>query len=239
MDNSVYVALSKQTGLRSHMELIANNIANTNTTGYQAEKMLFRSFLEDDIRGDTAYVQDYATVRDTRPGFFEQTGSQLDFAINGPGYFAIETPQGLAYTKSGSFTIDTDGALATADGHKVLDDAGAPIEFEQDDAVITVYASGRMEVDGEERSALGVYHFSNEQRMTRTAGNLFVSNENPRINEGESLVAQGVLEKSNVQSILEMTDMITVQRSYTGVAKFIDTMYELQENSVRTLSRQA
>ena len=243
MDNSIYVALSKQVAAKRHLNVIANNIANANTAGFKGESMVFNDYLVRDVQDDTAFVNDISTVHNFTQGPAEVTENQLDFTINGQGFFAVQTPEGERYTRSGNFMIDTEGALSTQHGYKVLDDAGALIEFEEDDQQIVVYADGRMEVDGEERGNLGLFQFENQQKLQRLPGGLFASDElaipnNPE-SEDAATIAQGVLEKSNVQSVIEVTNLIEVQRDFISAAKFINDLYELQDNAVRTISRQA
>src|SRR5690348_6939970 len=109
--------------------------------------------------------------------------------------FAVQTSQGEVCTRSGSLVREEDGAIATAQGYKVLDSAGSPIEFEDTDVNIRVYADGRMEVDGEQRSSIGVFEFLNPQGLRNVAGNLFSSSETPAQSD-KAKILQGVLEKS-------------------------------------------
>lgn len=239
MDNSVYVALSKQIGTARQLNVVANNIANINTTGFKAEQMVFQSYLVDDAQNrQTAYAQDISTVRDTSQGSLEQTDNPLDLAIQGNGYFAIQTDQGVRYSRAGNFTINQNAQLSTQDGNPVLDDSQSPIEFEETDVQIEVFGDGRLLVDGEERSTVGVFQFDNEHGMESVGNGLFESEEIPLINEGEAKLAQGMIENSNVISVKQITEMIQLQRRYTGSAKFINNMYELQETAIRQLARQ-
>ncbi len=240
MNNAIYVALSRQTGVGRQLSVVANNLANSNTVGYHGDQLLFKSHLVPDAGGrDTAYVEDVATIRNTSQGRLEYTGSPLDLAINGPGYFAITGPVGNAYTRAGNFVLDNEGSLTTMDGYKVQDDGGAQIDFQEDDREIVIFGDGRIEVDGEERSQLGFYQFEDEQQIKRIGDNLYTALEAPAPNEGEGRIAQGMVEKSNVTPVTEITNLIELQRAYTGNAKFISDMYELQEDAIRKLSQQA
>src|SRR4051812_9350277 len=107
MDNNIYIMLSRQMTLFRDMDVTANNIANTNTTGYSAEHILFSSYLTKDVnRGDRnsmAFAHDVSTYRDTESGPMKVTGNDLDMAIQGDGYFTVETPLGTRYTRAGNF----------------------------------------------------------------------------------------------------------------------------------------
>ena len=135
MENTLFVALSRQVTLRRQMDVVANNIANMNTTGFKGEKMMFvehlvRSKSDENKLGDTLnYVRDIATVRDTTKGNISQTGNPLDLAITKEGYFAIETATGEQYTRNGRFQLDATGQLVNQSGHSVLSSTGQPFFF--------------------------------------------------------------------------------------------------------------
>lgn len=237
MDNSIYVALSKQTVAGRHMEVIANNIANASTAGYKGESMFFHQYMVDGPNGKTNFVEDLSTYRDMSQGNLQRTGNPMDIAIQGEGFFAITTPQGERYTRAGNFTINDQGELSTMDGYQVLDDANQPITFEDTDDKVTFYANGKIEVDGEERGAVGVYQFTSNKVLQKESGNLFSSTEVPVLNESPKIV-QGMLEDSNVKPIVEMTNLIDVQRDFERSAKFITTLYDMQENAIRTVAKE-
>lgn len=240
MNNAIYVALSRQTAVERQLTVVAGNLANANTVGYNSDQLLFKTHLVADANNrTTAYVEDVATIRSTVQGRLEYTGNPLDLAINGKGYFGVSGPTGTAYTRAGNFVIDSEGSLATIDGYKVQDEAGAQIDFQEDDREIKIFGDGRIEVDGEERGNVGFFQFADEQKLKRLGGNLYLSSVAPTQNEGEGLMVQGMLEKSNVNPVMEITSLIQLQRNYTGAAKFIADLYELQETAVRKLSQQS
>ena len=236
MDNSVYVALSKQVATERQLGMLAHNLANASTTGYKAGSIMFSEYLVNDGKGKTSYALDYGVGRDTSQGGLESTGNPLDIAIQGDGYFAVRTPEGERYTRAGNFTINQQGQLATMDNYLVLDNAGQPIEFQEQDETITFFTDGRMEVDGEERTTIGVYKFEDERQLKYVSGNLYESAEAPVVAE-DPRVAQGMIEQSNVKPILEITKLITTQRSFTSSNKFISDMYDMQDNAIRTIGK--
>ncbi len=237
MDNSIYIALSRQTALFREINLVANNISNVDTTGYQAEKMLFTKYMVDDgNRNKMAFTQDIASYRDTAGGPLRVTGNALDVAISGSGFFQVETPQGRRYTRAGNFQMDGNGTLITAEGHPVLDDGGQPVEFAPEDREIAVHENGAVVVDGEERAVLGVVEFENPQAMTQVGGALFATDQEP-VESDESRVLHGVLEKSNVVGVSEIVRMVELQRSVASTAKFIEVMYDLQRKTNNTYAQ--
>jgi flagellar basal-body rod protein FlgF len=239
MNNAIYVALSRQTGVGRQLSVVANNLANSNTVGFHGDQLLFKSHLTPDAGGrTTAFVEDVATIRNTSQGRLEYTGNPLDLAVNGPGYFAVSGPNGNAYTRAGNFVLDSEGSLSTIDGYKVQDDGGSQIDFQEDDREIVIFGDGRIEVDGEERGQIGFYQFADEQKLKRLGGNLYGALIAPIPNEGEGRIAQGMIEKSNIAPVTEITNLIQLQRAYTSTAKFISDMYELQETAIRKLAQQ-
>lgn len=239
MDNGIYIALSRQMGLFREMDVTANNIANADTTGYTAEKMMFEDYLVKGGEGPKlAFVNDVSSYRDTREGAMKVTGNPLDVAIQGPGYFMVQTPLGERYTRAGNFQIDVDGTLVTPDGYPVLDDAGQPIIFAPEDQEITIGEAGNLKVNGEERGNLGVVEFDNPQMLERLNSTLFRS-DIPGNPPAESRVLHGVLEGSNVQPVLELTRMIQVSRSVGSTQKLIESQYELQRKASNTWAQNA
>jgi len=219
MDNSIYIALSKQSAAENQLDVIANNIANANTAGYKSEAMAFSTHLQKSGKENLAYTKQAGMIRNYSQGALERTGNPLDLAIQGEGYFGVQTPQGERYTRSGNFSLNDQGDLVNSDGYAVIDQAGQTIQFQPEDRQIKIYADGRVEVDGEERSTIGVYKV-NVNGLSK-----------------EARIAQGMLENSNVNSVLEMTKMLSVQRDYDRTAKFINSIYDLQESAIRTMGR--
>jgi len=241
MDNGIYIMLSRQLALFRDMQVTANNVANTNTTGFNAEHMLFTDYLAKDIsQGKTnnmAFANDISTYRNTQNGPMMVTGNSLDFAIQGSGYFSVETPLGVRYTRAGNFQLDGEGKLITPEGYAVLDNAGQQILFPEDTTDIEIGETGTLKVNGEEFSSLGIYSFENEQMLERLDGRLYRSEITPAAAENVR-VLQGTLENANVEPVKEMTHMIDVSRSVSSTAKFIETMYDLQRKASNIWAQQ-
>jgi len=237
LDNSVYSALSKQVGQFREMDVISNNIANSNTTAYRGENLPFRSHLEfqGKNRDKLAMAQDYATYTDTSVGSAKVTGNQLDFMINGEGYFAVETPAGTRYTRSGNFQVDASGTLVTADGYPVIS-GGDKIQFQENDTIVEMRGDGTLIANGEERGQLQVVTFPSDQLMERVGNNMYNTNQPPTVKDKPQL-AQGVLEASNVKPIIEMTRMMKLSRSVDLTSQMIEDSYELQRHAMSTLSK--
>lgn len=240
MDNGIYIALSRQNALFRDMEVTANNLANATTSGYNAEKLLFENYLVKDNRRRDAYANDVTSYRDTSSGSIKTTGNPFDLAINGPGYFLVETPFGTRYTKNGNFQIDRDGTLVTAQGFAVLSNDQSRITIPTNATRVVINGVGNIDVDGNSVGQVGLVEFNNEQRMERLGNSLFSTTE-PATPATRARIGQGAIESSNVSSISELIRVQEISRSVGSTAKFIETMYDLQRkvSSVYTKQTQA
>lgn len=240
MDNGIYIALSRQVSLFHDMAVTANNIANVNTAGYQTENPLFEKFLvHDRTRERMAFTHDVATWRDTQEGPFQITGNDLDVALQGNGYFMIETPLGERYTRAGQFQVTADGTLVTPQGNPVLDDAGQRIQFDEDARQIVIGEAGNISVNGAEVAVLGIAQFDNPQLLEHLEGTMYRSDVRPLPPvEGSVRVVQGAVEGSNVKPVLQLTHMINVTRAVGSTAKLIEGMYDLERRTSNVLARQ-
>lgn len=239
MDNGIYITLSRQMALFRDMDTTAGNIANANTTGFQSSHLMFDTYLADAGNKDKmAYANDVSTYRDTQQGAMRATGNDLDVAIQGKGYFAVETPQGERYTRSGNFQIDGTGVLVTQDGLPVMDQNNQRIIIPENAKSIVIGSIGNITVNGEELTNIGVFNFENEQALRQTGSQLYSTEETPSA-AIDAKVAQGMLENSNVQPVLELTHMIDVSRAVGGTAKYIEMMYDLQRKTGTAWTQQA
>lgn len=240
MDNSIYVALSRQLAQFRDLEVTANNLANVNTTGFQAKKTLFNDYLSDAGNNyKAAYLHDLSTYRDLRGGGFKITGNPLDVAIQGPGYFAVNTPGGTRYTRDGGFTQNQEGELITSNGHVVQDDAGQPILIPVEANDISIRDNGALVVDGNEIAQIGLFEFNNDHSLVAEGDNTLRPTTDPALPAAASTIKHGVLETSNVQPVTELTHLTTLSKSVKNTAELIEVMYELQRRAGRTwLSQQ-
>lgn len=244
MDNATYIALSFQMPLFRQMAVIANNMANANTTGFKAENMMFESYLEkignEQVAGKqkASFVNDIATYQDTKQGSLEATNNPLDVAINGKGYFVIETPQGERFTRAGSFHVNADGQLVNPQNYPVVGDGGA-IEFAPEDVNIKIGENGIVTANnGDIRGQLRVAGFENEQMLDQGENGLF-STKADAIAASNFTIAQGMLENSNVNPVLAMTQMIEVQRSAGRVTDMLRNMHDLTLKAISTFTVKA
>ncbi len=237
MENVTKIALSRAVGLQREMAIVANNVANMNTTGFKGEAPLFTEFLVEP-RKDESYsmVQDKATVRDLSNGPITNTGNTLDVALEGNGYFALDTLNGPRYTRAGNFTLDSTGTLVNAGGLPVLDTNGNRINLPARTKDITIGEDGTIATETGPVARIQVVRFDVPQKLIPVGNTLYATDEKPIADEATT-VRQGALEGSNVQGVVEMTKMIDVARSYETVQKILQAEHERLRNAYAKLSR--
>jgi flagellar basal-body rod protein FlgF len=240
MENAQLVSLSRQIALQRQMDVVANNMANINTTGFKAEDLLFEQYrmpgaADNDFAGDQTvdYTQDWATIHDLTAGPLDQTGNPLDVALSGPGFLTVQTPAGNRYTKAGSLAINAQGTLVDLGGNSVLSDAGTPITFDDADTDITILKDGTVTSSQGPKGKLAVVEFADARSLTRQGSNLW-NGSNPRPATGTT-VLQGTIERSNVSGVTEMASMIRVQRAYEQLADLMQKQDDLRSSAVQKL----
>lgn len=241
MDNSIYIALSRQLTLFRDMEVTSNNIANVNTTGYQTEKLLFQDFLvpdEQTLTSKIAFARDPISYRDNSEGRVKTTGNTFDLAISGSGYFTVETPLGERYTRAGNFTLNSEGTLVTIEGYPVLSAEGGTITLPDDINEVTINGAGEIISGADALGRVGVVEFQNEQELERVGGVLFRTEQDPQPAVASN-VLQGALESSNVNGVSELIRVTQVSRSVGSTAEFIEIMYDLQRRASNTYGQPA
>ncbi|MDE3038174.1 MAG: flagellar basal-body rod protein FlgF [Pseudomonadota bacterium] len=242
MDNSVYVTLSHQLALFRDMDVTANNVANANTGGYGAEHIMFDSYVTQDmssgVKNPMAFANDVGTYRDTRGGPLQATGNDLDVAIEGNGYFTVQTPLGPRYTRSGHFRLDGSGTLVTAEGYPVLDTSGQHIEMPENTTSVQIGELGNIKVNGDDFGALGVVQFDHPQLLERAGGSLYKSAVTPQPAQ-DFHVAQKMLESSNVQPVMELTHMVNVSHAVSDTVQLIGVVYDLERKTSDAWAQQS
>lgn len=243
MDNALFVGLSRQMILRREMEIISNNIANMDTTGFKVESMMQKTDPAEPavtLGGPrpVKFVAPDGVARDFGQGVLTKTDGELDMAIEGQGFFQIQTPQGPRFTRDGRFTTDPTGRLVTQGGHAVLDASGGEITIDMEKGQVAVGADGTMSQGNEQVGKVGMYVFANAGALEKAGDNLFRNASNLAANPAaEAKLRQGHLEGSNVKPVLEITRMIEVSRAYESTAKMMDSEHELSRRAVERLGK--
>jgi flagellar basal-body rod protein FlgF len=237
MDASGYTTLTRQAGLMREMQLVANNIANASTSGFRREGMVFSEHVKRLEEGPSlSMANGNARHLDLTQAGLSKTGGTFDFAIQGDGFFQIETPDGLRLTRAGSFTPNADGELVTPDGYRVMDEGGGAVFIPPDAEQISLAQDGTLSADGEPLTRIGLWQAANPQQMTHEGGTLLAAAGGLEPVEGGVLL-QGFVEESNVNPIAEVSRMIEVQRAYEMGQGLLDREDDRVRNVIRTLGR--
>lgn len=237
MEAAGYVTLSRQSGLMREMRIVANNIANAATTGFRQEGLIFSEFVRS-APDQSSLSMSQARVRNTsmEQGSLTQTNGNMDFAIEGDGFFLVETPRGERLTRAGSFATNADGDLVTPDGYRVLDAGGAPVFVPPDAADISVSSDGTLSVDGRLLGQIGLVRPTDPLAMVREDGVMFRADDGFEPAE-DARVLQGFVEGSNVNPILQIARMIDIQRAYEMGQSFLETEDQRIRNAAKTLMK--
>jgi flagellar basal-body rod protein FlgF len=247
MQNALLVGLSRQVALARELDVVANNIANINTTGYKADGSLFEEFLSSAARseqkqGRISFVQDRGTWHDLSAGTIEQTGNPLNVAIDGKAFLVIQTARGERYTRNGAMHLNGNGELVTSEGDQVLGDAG-PITFQPTDNQISIGQDGTITVrEGTAkvdslRGTLRMVTFDNTTQLQKDGSSTFTvtGGGQPQATK-DSRVIQGSIEKSNVRGVMEMSRMIEITRVYTQMAALLQQQTDQSQQAIDKLA---
>ena len=251
MQNALLIGLSRQVALERELDVVANNIANINTSGFKTDGAVFEEFVSPTARAENflaadrrvSFVHDRATWIDLSQGPLERTNNPLDIAVSGKGFLAVQTPRGERYTRNGALQINNNGELVTSEGYQVLGESG-PITFQPKDRNITISEDGTISArEGNnsqtesQRGQLRLVSFDQPGRLQKDGSSTFKApaNVTPQADK-LSRVAQGTIEKSNVRSVMEMTRMIEVTRSYTQIAALLSQQSDLQRTAIEKLA---
>jgi flagellar basal-body rod protein FlgF len=243
MDNALYVGLSRQMVLRREMDIVANNIANADTSGFKVESLMTKeqpgppAFT---LQGPkpVKFVAADGVARDFGQGGLRRTDAPLDLAIEGQGFFKVATKDGDRYTRDGRFRTDDLGRLTTQAGQTVADEGGGEITLDLQKGQITIAPDGTVSQGSERVGKVGVFKFDTLSVLEKKGDNLLANTSNsqpaPAI---DAKVRQGMLEESNVKPILEITRMIEVSRAYEQVTRMMDSQAELTRSTITRMGR--
>lgn len=248
MNQTMLISLSHQMSTYQAMDSIANNIANVSTPGFKRETPTFQEYVarvkpSEGEKGSqkVSYVQETGVVRDMSEGPMQTTGGKFDFAIHGSGYFAIQTATGEQYTRNGHFTLDPNGKLSTEGGDEVETQGGA-LSITPQDGNVTVTADGTVSatINGTQNQIgkLKVVDFANDAALQKVGDSLYSTTQtaNP---SSKATVVQGMLESSNVQPVVEISNMIEIMRSYQATADLSQTQHTQEMASIDKLAQTA
>ena len=240
MAGGTYAALS---GLRTRMEQLdrlASDIANAKTAGYKAERVTTNAAERPDFGAALQAAVDVTPGQghlDFRPGSLEKTGRDLDFAIEGSGFFVIDTPQGQRYTRNGNFSLAADGTVTTADGHAVQTTTG-PLKVAPGGGAVSVADDGTVSVGAQSVGTLRVVDFPDYVGLQREDLGRFRAPAGVAPTDSAATVRSGLLEASNVSVVDRMVALTEVARGFEALQRGLNILStELDGRAISELGR--
>jgi flagellar basal-body rod protein FlgF len=242
MNSGIYGALSGSMAQMNRLDVLANNLANVNTAGFKKDTIRFETLLASPSPEGTeqepespTLVQQYFGI-DFSAGVVKRTDNTFDLALDGDGFFVVNTPEGKAYTRQGNFRVDATGKLVTVDGYEVLG-GGGPILL--NGSTVSFDTAGKIFVEGTETGAIDVVDFAKPYELRRVGGGLFVPVNPDAAGQPaqNSKVMQGHLEGSNVNAIEEMARLIETTRSSETCQRMIQTYDTITGKAVNELGK--
>lgn len=218
MDPSFYQLAAAAGYGEARMDILANNLANVNTGGFKADQLSFSAALDEATGALTIGATQYT---DFASGSVHQTGNPFDLAIDGDGFFVVQTADGPRFTRDGAFRLSVDGTLVTSDGDPVQSDSG-PVAIDPQAAEASVDSEGRVWVDGAQLARIQVVTFPQEAPPAKVGGNLFAGTGEVPVEAPRFI--PGALEGGNVSAIQEMSRMIEIARGYEAYQKLVQTL---------------
>ncbi len=232
MANGIYVALSGAVAKSQALDVVSNNVANAATTGYRAVRVTFGEALTKAKGVDQRFTITQGTVTDATQGTMVQTGNPLDIALQGDGYFSVNAPQGVRWTRAGELRVAPDGRLVNADGLEVRGAGGKPISVPPDAAEITIGADGSLTAGDTQLGKIELARFD-EKTMAREGATLYRATAAPVAGAPE--VVAGALESSNINVVRGMVDLIRVSRTFEALHRAIETYKEIDQRTAHDI----
>jgi flagellar basal-body rod protein FlgG len=229
------------------LTVAANNLANVDTPGYKADGLAFIEVLMRKIgpKYVKAYKETQQFIRKGQ-GVLEYTGNPIHFAIVGDGFFKVQTPKGIAYTRAGNFTLDTQRRLVTPEGYPVLAN-GTPVVVDpgmtregyitMENSKLQVSPEGILSIDMTEIGRLDVVTFDDYSKLKKIGENLYISEGAQEIRAENYEIKQGYIERSNVNPIREMVSLIEIHRTFEAIQRSIRSWDEETEKLITTTQR--
>jgi flagellar basal-body rod protein FlgF len=240
MDATLLVGLSQQMAAYRSMDVIANNLANLSTPAFKREAVEFQQYVEQEPPSEdqtgpqtVTMVQDVGVLRDMSEGRIDVTNAPLDLAVNGTGYFVVQTPNGNQYTRNGHFTLDGQGQIVTEDGQPLMGEGG-PISVTPNDGDIHISADGTVSGKNGQIGKVQLVSFADQTAMQKEGASLYSTTQAPTTATGAT-IQQGALEASNVEPVVEISHMLDVLRAYEATANLAQTQDNMSLNAIDKL----
>ncbi len=237
MQSALYVALSAQVALSKRLETVSRNVANMNTAGYRADEVKFKEILDKAGPDKVSFASGGEVFISRQVGSLNKTDNPLDIAVEGEAFLAVQTPNGVVYTRDGRMQMGTDGVLRTLNGHDVLDAGGLPVIIDPEGGPPNISQNGEVTQGEDVLGTIGLFQFAPDAKLSRR-DNSGVIPDKPAIPVQEFSsdgIRQGYVEGANINPIREMTKLIMITRAFEGATAMIDQSNDTQRTAIREL----
>lgn len=224
MESALAVGTAAQRTLSKQLETIANNVANANTVGFRSEGVDFNSIISNADKTPVHFPTISGVHSSTVQGTHIETDNPYDVALSGDGFFAIQTPAGVAYTRDGRLQLSPFGDLQTIEGYSVLDSGNSPIQIPDTSKKPTIASDGRILIGGNFVAELGVFQVDQENVESRYGNSAFLTTTpaQPLAPGSSTSIRQGALESSNVNAMKELANLITITQHFEAASGMVD-----------------
>jgi flagellar basal-body rod protein FlgF len=245
MSDAVYQATAGALIQQYRLDILSNNLANVNTVGFKEDRAYFRLLETEPMAlpgedGDAMPTMEPVLSGDPSLEYYvnfsqgplRQTGNPLDLAIEGDGFFNVQSPEGVKYTRKGNFVLGENGLLTTSDGYPVLGQSGN-IQLEEG-GTVTIDQEGNIQVDGDTVDSILVTRFPDSQNLQKVGESFFMALDNgaSAIPSEKFAMMQGYVELANVEPVRGMVDMIDTLRTFEAYQKILETLDEVDSQVV-------
>jgi flagellar basal-body rod protein FlgF len=256
MDGSIYMAATGALAYEKRLQIISNNLANVQTAGFKKDRGLFRAFDLSEVGNNElrvnasqsqapAYWMLFSSYTDFSSSGMKKTGNPFDLALSGNGFFCVQTPDGVQYTRRGDFTVNADDLLVTQEGWKVMGQGGEiqlkmskPSNLKRE---FSVSEDGYVTIDGAQVDRLRIVDFTQSHALEKAGHNYYRALKPEALEDLDEdfKVSQGFLELSNVNTISMMTELIEVLRGYESYQKMMRSMDDMNGKLIQDVGRSA
>jgi flagellar basal-body rod protein FlgF len=238
MQSAFYVTLSSQVALDKRLTTIAENVANASTVGFRATGVSFEAALSKTTGGTTAYASAGTDYISRASGGLFKTDNPLDLGVVGDAWFAIQTPQGVAYTRDGRFKMTETGEVQTLLGFPLLDAGNSPIVLDPTAGPPMIFRDGMIQQGERQFGAVGLFEIDDAATLRRGENSSVIPSRPATavVNFTQNGVAQGHLENANVNGVAEITRLIAAHRSFESAAAAYELLDGSQRDAVRALA---
>lgn len=237
--NSTYIAISNQIARKNQLAVVANNVANVNTVGFEAESVMLKNVnSKQNIRKSDAFVYTETSYKRDGLGELKMTNRALDIAIVEPGYyFKIITPNGFKYTLNGSMIINHDNVLVSSNGNSYANRDNQPILLPLDYQNLSISEDGAIYIDGVIVDFIGVFRVENPNSLKKEGNNLYSVRGNDLLANEDISIISGALRASNANATQSMAEMIESQRSVSMSDNLLSDLAALERSVITKIAK--